>query len=158
VRIDEAPSTLIPFSDFFLIASSKIAKVVATNTEENKRTKTMTKNDSNNNSKIGMPINAKRSSQTRPSPVNPLSIPPLDVPMRNEPNPTLKNILPAIPGLTTVSQITGAEAHTLQLLWDSSTANSPNNARVCRATIAPLDQPANGAESTTLQRNFREHP
>ena len=29
-----------------------------------------------------------------------------------------------------------------QLLWNSSTANSPDNVRVYRATIAPLDQPA----------------
>jgi hypothetical protein len=29
-----------------------------------------------------------------------------------------------------------------QLLWNSSTANSPDSARVYRATIAPLDQPA----------------
>ena len=29
-----------------------------------------------------------------------------------------------------------------QLLWNSSTANSPDKARVYRATIAPLDQPA----------------
>jgi hypothetical protein len=29
-----------------------------------------------------------------------------------------------------------------QLLWNSSTANSPDSARVYRATIAPDDQPA----------------
>jgi len=32
--------------------------------------------------------------------------------------------------------------HPIQLRWNSSTANSPDNARVYRATIAPLDHPA----------------
>ena len=31
--------------------------------------------------------------------------------------------------------------HPIQLRWNSSTANSPDNARVYRATIAPLDHP-----------------
>jgi hypothetical protein len=37
---------------------------------------------------------------------------------------------------------TTQKLNTFQLLWNSSTANSPDNARVYRATIAPDDQPA----------------
>jgi hypothetical protein len=37
---------------------------------------------------------------------------------------------------------TTQKLNTFQLLWNSSTASSPDKARVYRATIAPLDQPA----------------
>ena len=142
VRIDEAPPTLTPLSTVLVIANPKIAEDTATSTKEIIKTNTMKKMASNSAARIGIPTNTNNANQTRPSPVIPSRTPPLDVPMRTGPNPTLKKNLPEIPDLPTVGQVTGAEAYTFQLLWNSVIVSSPDSARVYRATIAPLDQPA----------------